>query len=177
MTSRPSETPAASDDDETEVVRFAPESNFRDQVAQAFEEIAAAVRSVLPAARIDHVGSTAVPGSLTKGDLDLCVAVAAEEFPAADLLLAARMGRNEGSDRTDIFSAFCTVAGNGVAVGVQLVVAGGASDDFVRWRDRLRASADLRSEYDALKRAFDGRPMDEYREAKSAFIEEVLRRP
>jgi GrpB-like predicted nucleotidyltransferase (UPF0157 family) len=37
----------------------------------------------LPGARVEHVGSTAVPGSLTKGDLDICVIVEGGQFERA----------------------------------------------------------------------------------------------
>jgi len=38
---------------------------------------------MIPTAEIEHVGSTAVQGSLTKGDVDVQVRVAAAEYPAA----------------------------------------------------------------------------------------------
>ena len=46
---------------------------------------------------------------------------------------------------------------------------------FVAWRDLLNTNPELRAEYDALKRRFEGAPMDDYRAAKSAFIERHLR--
>ena len=42
--------------------------------------------------------------------------------------------------------------------------------------DALRRSAELVAAYNALKQQFDGKPMDAYRSAKSAFVEDVLRR-
>ncbi|MFN8587362.1 MAG: GrpB family protein [Candidatus Eisenbacteria bacterium] len=156
-------------------VHFAGEDAFRDDVAAAYAEVGGELRALLPHACLNHVGSTAVPGSLTKGDLDVCVCVGADAFAAADQALAHVFARNEGSTRTPTFSAFeCTV--HGVPVGVQLVVEGSADDVFVAWRDLLRADPGLRTEYDALKRRFEGAPMERYREAKSAFIEERLGR-
>ncbi len=154
---------------------FAPEEAFRDDVAAAYAEVGAELRALLPHACLNHVGSTAVPGSLTKGDLDVCVCVSAAAFAAADQALAHAFARNEGSTRTPTFAAFeCSV--HGVPVGVQLVVEGSADDVFVAWRDLLRADPELRAEYDTLKRRFEGAPMERYREAKSAFIEARLGR-
>lgn len=158
----------------SERVSFAPERAFRDDVAAAYEEVGGALRALLPCACLNHVGSTSVPGSLTKGDLDVCVLVSAAAFADADAALARAYARNEGSDRTSTFSAFVADA-HGVDVGIQLVVEGSTDDVFVAWRDLLNTNPELRAEYDALKRRFEGAPMDDYRAAKSAFIERHLR--
>ena len=84
----------------SEFVSFAPEREFRDDVAAAYEEVGGALRALLPRACLNHVGSTSVPGSLTKGDLDVCVLVSAAAFADADAALASRYARNEGSDRS-----------------------------------------------------------------------------
>lgn len=38
-------------------------------------------------ARLDHVGASAIPGALSKGDLDICVVVEASEHAAAVVVL------------------------------------------------------------------------------------------
>ncbi len=43
----------------------------------------AGLRVLLPEAELDHIGATAVPGALTKGDLDILVRVSPPAFPAA----------------------------------------------------------------------------------------------
>ncbi len=60
---------------------------------------------LLPAADIRHIGATAVPGCLTKGDLDIVVRVSDEAFKEADAALASNYVSNEGSIRTNSFSA------------------------------------------------------------------------
>lgn len=157
-----------------ERVHFGAEADCREDVAAAYEVVGGMLRELLPHACLNHVGSTAVPGSLTKGDLDICVLVSEAAFAAADAALAGVLARNDGSDRTPTFSAFSTAA-CGVEVGVQLAVEGSADDMFVAWRDLMRARPDLREQYDALKRRFEGAAMDDYRAAKSAFIERHLR--
>ncbi|MBN8911371.1 MAG: GrpB family protein [Rhizobiales bacterium] len=162
-----------------------PESDFslhpdhdraRADAERLFERIAAELRRTLPAsADIRHIGATAVPGCLTKGDLDIVVRVAAEDFCAADAALAARFARNVGSKRSESFSSF-EDGSTSPHLGIQLTTAGGEDDYFHLFVDALRQDPELVTQYNALKRDFDGQPMDIYRAAKSAFVTRVLSR-
>lgn len=141
-----------------------------------FEQVERELKAVLPpSADVRHVGATAVPGCLTKGDLDIVVRVAAEAFAEADRALAARFARNEGSKRTDSFSAFEDASAT-PHLGVQLTVAGGKEDFFHLFVDALTACPQLLDRYNSLKRSFDGQLMVEYRQAKDAFVLAVLAR-
>lgn len=158
----------------TETFRLAPSQTAAASAAVAFERWRLCLAAPLPeSADIEHVGATAVSGCLTKGDLDICVRVDRAEFAAADAALAALFARNDGSIRTDAFSAFAAVEAD-PPLGVQLVVRGGELDVFVRFRDALRADPALVAAYNDLKVGFDSRPMDDYRAAKAAFVEKVL---
>ena len=160
--------------DEPEFLLHPEPARARAAADALFERIAAILRAVLPAgADIRHVGSTAVPGCETKGDLDIVVRVPAVDFAAAEAVLTARLTRNTGSVRTDTFAAFedATTAPH---LGVQLAVIGGPFDDFHRFEAALRRDASLVERYNVLKMQFHGRPMDEYRAAKDTFIAEVL---
>lgn len=148
----------------------------RVEAERLFARVEEELRSLLSApADIRHVGATAVPGCLTKGDLDVVVRVEADAFVEADRALSVRFPRNDGSKRTDSFSAF---EDSGVVphLGIQLTVVGGADDYFHLLADALRRDPVLVDAYNALKVRFDGQPMDTYREAKSAFIRDVLAR-
>ena len=145
-----------------------------DAAERAFARLLGHLRAVLPPdADIEHVGATAVPGCDTKGDLDIAVRVAPGDFKAADLVLSGMFERNFGSGRSESFSAFKD-DGAVPPLGVQLAVRGSPTDVFVRFRGLLLADAGLVARYNALKRAYDGRGMGEYRAAKSAFIEAAL---
>ncbi|MFE3575677.1 GrpB family protein [Lysinibacillus sp. NPDC059133] len=52
------------------------------------------MKELLPEADIQHVGSTAIPDSVTKGDLDIQVRVSAEQFSIAVELLSNLYDRN-----------------------------------------------------------------------------------
>lgn len=59
-------------------------------------------------------------------------------------------------------------------MAIQLTVENGPHDDFLLFISELKASEELRKEYNALKRAYDGRLMSGYRDAKFEFIDRVL---
>lgn len=140
-----------------------------------FEEVRGELGSLLPAsAEILHVGATAIPGCLTKGDLDVVVRIACSDFGAAEAQLAHRFARNGSSASTEDFAAFEDRART-PHLGIQLTVEGGAFDLFHRFAAALRADPELVQSYNALKRRYDGRLMEQYRAAKDDFITHVLR--
>jgi GrpB-like predicted nucleotidyltransferase (UPF0157 family) len=146
----------------------------REAASRLFVAMSQRLRSKLPvAADIRHIGATAVPGCLTKGDLDIVVRVAPEDFQQADACLADMLDRNEGSLRSATFAAFEDQSAV-PHLGVQLVASGGPQDFFHLFVAALIASPALVQDYNALKARFDGRPMAEYRRAKDAFVARVL---
>jgi GrpB-like predicted nucleotidyltransferase (UPF0157 family) len=167
--------PSASEMGE-DVVEFVNEGEIRATVAEILGGLCRELAKLLPAATIEHVGSTSIPETVTKGDLDVCVLVDQTELHAADGILAGRFARNIGSDRSESLSSFVDPSRR-VAVGIQLVARGGAEDFFVRWRDLLRGSPALRDAYNDLKRRWHGRSHGDYRQAKSEFIERTLASP
>jgi GrpB-like predicted nucleotidyltransferase (UPF0157 family) len=158
-----------------ERVHFVDEAEVRALAADAFDEHRRRILAILPEADVQHVGSTAVPGSLTKGDLDIQVRVKAEHFPEADVALARHYERNVASTHSATFSSFKDDEAE-PPLGIQLTVAGGPEDFFVRLRDFLIATPEINERYNELKRKFEGATMEEYRAAKSAFVEEMLQR-
>src|SRR5688572_2454533 len=89
-----------------ERVTFVEESQIRGQVQRAFRRYRRRLQRLLPRAEILHVGSTAVPGSLTKGDLDIQVRVEREAFRETRRTLAQHFARNTGSTATSSFASF-----------------------------------------------------------------------
>jgi GrpB-like predicted nucleotidyltransferase (UPF0157 family) len=158
---------AASD---TSLLALVSEPAVRARVAVLFERERRRIAAALPDAQIEHVGATAIPGALTKGDLDLNVRVAGARFAAAEAALAGLYARNTASDHSATFAAFTDDA---LDLGVQLTAIGSAEDFFLRQRDRLLADPRLCAAYDDLKRRFAGQRMVDYRAAKEAFWREV----
>jgi GrpB-like predicted nucleotidyltransferase (UPF0157 family) len=154
-----------------EPIALVREEEIRERVAGVFARRRAEFEEMLPGARIEHVGSTSVPGSLTKGDLDICVIVSGEEFERASRVLADRFVVHQPENWSPTLASFTAPSEDGIDVGVQLVSAGSPDERyFVGWRDRLRADPELRAGYDELKRRHRDGGMDAYRAAKEKLI-------
>jgi len=160
-------------DSEPERVSFLPEPHFRSRVSQRFEQLKGELEALIPGADIQHVGSTAIPGSLTKGDLDIQVRVVAASYPVAKERLAEIYDVNVGGFAADDAVSFEDYSGT-PSVGIHVTVIGGSADTQWLFRDFLAGSESLRQEYDDLKRQFEGGSMAKYREAKERFVMRVL---
>jgi GrpB-like predicted nucleotidyltransferase (UPF0157 family) len=130
-----------------------------------------------PAARrIEHVGSTAVPGLAAKPIVDILVAVEDPDheaafvpaLEAAGYVLRVREPEHRML-RTPQLDVHVHVWRDGSSeVG-----------RHIAFRDRLRASAEDRAAYERLKRSLAQREwddMNDYAAAKGALIEEIMRR-
>jgi GrpB-like predicted nucleotidyltransferase (UPF0157 family) len=158
----------------TDVVYFSNTPCIFTKADNLFNATVERLKGVLPSADFQHIGSTAIPGSLTKGDLDIVVRVPPEDFDEAEHCLAALFERNYGSTRNRVFSSFQDRMSD-PELGLQLVAIGSEFDHFHTWRRLLEGDIQLRHSYDELKRRFQGRSIKLYRDAKAEFIDNVLR--
>ncbi|MFK3938555.1 GrpB family protein [Alkalihalobacillus sp. NPDC078783] len=130
------------------------------------------IQRLIPNADIHHVGSTAVPNSLTKGDLDFQVRVKQDDFQPAKQSLLSLYELNTGSSQTSFFSAF--EIDDTLPIGIQLTVIDSEIDHFWKVTKYLIENPTIQEQYNQLKRSNNGQPMDNYRQKKSAFIESIL---
>lgn len=146
------------------------------------ERLAAALGSL--ARRIDHNGSTSVPGLAAKPIIDIQISVAALT-PLAPLIdPLAPLGYVHMPHPDDAFCPFLhRPAAWPHTHHVHFVEAGGREERrTLAFRDYLRAHPDAAREYERLKRelaaltdAGDRSSREAYATAKTAFIERVLR--
>ncbi len=156
-------------------MRFRDEHEFRGVVSEAFHRHRTLIVAALPRAEIEHIGATAVPGALTKGDLDLLVRVSKPDFALASERLRSLYQVNQSENWSEGFASFRETPEDEVPVGVQLVVANGLDDRlFISWREYLRNDPDLLERYNSFKRAQTGAEPDAYIEAKAKFFEAIL---
>jgi GrpB-like predicted nucleotidyltransferase (UPF0157 family) len=128
------------------------EQVIRARVGAVFERQEARLAELLPRARIEHVGATAVAGSLTKGDLDICLVVDPAESVAAVDVLSGAFSVHQPENWTAGLASFIAPPEDGVVIGIQLVAAGGEEERwFIGWRERLRDDPGLRARYDRCK--------------------------
>lgn len=157
-------------------VNFLKSEEYQPLANRVYSELKEKLGFDLPAAQIEHIGSSAIPGCLSKGDLDIYVAVPALDFSNAIKKIES-LGFNvkQNTERTE---ELCPFEGSGfpLDVGLQLVARGSKFEFFLTFRDVLLNDERLRDEYNRLKQRCSGFEADEYRKVKSAFIDELLAR-
>lgn len=154
-------------------VSFQMSDALYESVTQLLEEQRQNLIELVPGTNIEHIGSTAIPGLLTKGDLDILVRVSVSQFHVAIEQLKQRYKVAQPHNWTDTFASFKDDSGE-IPVGIQLVVNGGAEDVmFRRHQALLKGDAALRQAYNALKQRFEGRSGDDYWQAKDAFFKKL----
>ncbi|MCY8232498.1 GrpB family protein [Priestia endophytica] len=157
-----------------EKVYFQAEYVFREAAETLFLEEKAKLKVLLSHAEIHHVGSTAIPGSLTKGDVDIQVIVNQEDFNSAKEILVKYYDINSGSVSDDTFISFKDDNRN-PPLGIQLTVRNSSLDIFWKITDVLRENENLRQQYNQIKREFNGESMEKYREAKARFFINLMK--
>ncbi len=149
---------------------------------ERFEEICSRIAPALGdlAARIEHVGSTAVPGLASKPIIDLDILLhAADDLPAVVLKLKALGYKHQGTLGIPGREAFKSAAHD---IPHHLYVCLPDGPEYARhiaFRNFLRTHREDAEAYSNLKRYLSGRfsiDRDAYTQAKTEFIEEVLRK-
>ena len=136
------------------------------------------------AIRIDHNGSTAVPGLAAKPIIDIQISVASLTPLAPLVARLTPLGYVHVPHADDAFCPFLHRPATWPHTHhVHLVEAGGVEERrTLAFRDHLRAHADAAHEYERLKRALaqrtdanDPTSREAYATAKSDFVERILR--
>lgn len=157
-------------------IELKPVEALRSQIDCVLARELPRLRQLAPKAVIEHIGSTAIPGTLTKGDVDLVLRISTSDF--ADVIAALRQiyAEAQRENWTADFASFKDDQTGPLPFGIQVVVRGTENDDFLRLRDLLRTDAAARSRYNAVKQAHAGDDADAYWRAKDRLIRELLTR-
>lgn len=156
-----------------ESVYFLNEELIRAEVEKIYHTQRSLILTSIVEADVQHVGSTAVPGSLTKGDLDIQVRVQPETFATASKVFSSIYDVNKESDCTECFMAF-KKEGLQFDLGIQLSVIHSPYDIFWKIRDFFLKHKEWNVRYNALKTSFQNKNMSDYRSAKNAFFERLI---
>lgn len=153
---------------------FLPEQ-FSQELSKIIGELKRDVLAVLPNCEVEHIGSSAIHGAISKGDLDILVRVDKNSL-SGSIQKIEQLGFTikENTLRTDNLCMLVTSKYCGTDVAIQLIANGSEFENFVKFRDLLNSNPDLVKKYNCLKAACTGIPADEYRAKKSKFIESVL---
>jgi GrpB-like predicted nucleotidyltransferase (UPF0157 family) len=147
-----------------------------------FAELGSELRAGLGdvALRIDHIGSTAVPGLAAKPVVDIQVSVAAFEPLTAFKQPLERLGYVYRAGNPERTKRYFREPPGRRRTHVHVRRAGSFSEQWaLLFRDYLRTHADVAAEYEAVKRRLAIRFRQDrhaYTEAKVPFMWEVIRR-
>jgi GrpB-like predicted nucleotidyltransferase (UPF0157 family) len=159
-----------------EVVAYDPA--WPERFAELGRELRAGLGDV--ALRIDHIGSTAVPGLAAKPVIDVQVSVASFEPLAAYRQPLERLGFVYRADNPERTKRYFREPPGRPRTHVHVRRAGSFSEQWaLLFRDYLRAHREVAAEYGALKRRLALRFRDDrkgYTAAKEPFMWEVIRR-
>lgn len=145
-------------------------SQFSTRAEEILEEWSALISTKLEFLSLEHIGSTAVEGALTKGDIDLYLEVPASEHPAAvETLVKMGLTVAEDSHRDE---SLCMLKHTDFAI--QVVAKGSKYEFFKEFRDLLINDQTLLANYNQLKIASANLDSTTYRANKAQFIESVL---
>ncbi len=154
-------------------------SEWDERAPAVAEQLRELIEHVSPGSRVEHIGSTAVPGCAGKGIIDLLVSYAEGGLESVKRGLASlgfqpQAGRDPFPEDRPMRIGACASFGSGWRVHAHVIAADAAECGVLRgFRDRLRASRALMNAYVAEKRAIVAHGVRdglEYSNAKDAFI-------
>jgi GrpB-like predicted nucleotidyltransferase (UPF0157 family) len=154
---------------------FLPSQSYLQKIATLFEKHRTKILHLVPTAQVEHIGATSVPNLLTKGDLDLQVSVALQEFDRAIALLQTEYCNHQLENWTESYASFKVEEGSDIPVGIQLVIQDSQSDIFVKSRNLLLAQPEKVEKLNYLKQFQADGDMDTYIDRKGEFFTKLLK--
>lgn len=100
------------------MIDLIPESSVRSRTRLLLDLLSADILEMVPGAQIEEIGSTSIPGAITKGDLDLLVLVEENRFTQAKDTLTQVYETNE-MEPISLFASFKGCR-EGTDFGIQL---------------------------------------------------------
>jgi GrpB-like predicted nucleotidyltransferase (UPF0157 family) len=151
-----------------------PPSDYQPLAHRVFNEVRVVLQRALPNARIEHVGSSSVPGAISKGDLDICVSVLATDFKSGLERLQV-LGYTIKNDtlRTEQL-CMLEASRKDISLAIQLIEKDSEFEFFHKFRDALLANPALVDRYNEMKLKFSSQGSQTYRDEKAKFIRSVL---
>ena len=155
---------------------FLEPEQYQKKCAQLFNSYQKDISTLLPFARIEHIGSSSIPNAISKGDLDIYIEVKPEQFEVAiEGLKTLNFIEKQNTLRTHELCMLESLNNDDVAF--QIVATGSKFTFFLTFRNKLIASPTLVDEYNQLKLQCSHLDHDQYRAIKSDFITRILKHP
>jgi len=153
-----------------QIVKFFRTVDISEKIDTLFKSEKQKLGELFPDADIEHVGGSAIPEALSKGDLDINIRVSLDNFEAAAKILKTLYEINQPKNWSKHFASF---KDDSRQLGIQLTVIDSPEDFFVAQREYLKSHPEVLSELNALKEKFEGKDMNEYRKEKGEFFERL----
>ena len=155
------------------ILRFIEPSKYQEKCEALYRNFKDRIEAIVPTALIVHIGSSSIPGLISKGDLDIYVGVEeSEHADSVEKLTDAGYTIKKDTLRTE---QLCMLETENRNVALQIVARGSKFDRaFLSFSERMRSSEALKERYNQLKRESIDLSETEYRERKAKFIESVL---
>lgn len=152
---------------------FLEPEQYQQRCAQLFNSYQKDISTLLPFAKIEHIGSSAIPNAISKGDLDIYIEVMSEQFKfAIERLKTLNFIEKQNTLRTHELCMLESLNNDDVAF--QIVVTDSIFTFFLTFKNKLISSPKLVNEYNELKLQCSHLDPDQYRTIKSDFINRVL---
>jgi GrpB-like predicted nucleotidyltransferase (UPF0157 family) len=152
-------------------VKFFKPHHFQAENEFLFIQYKTRLLMALPDAQIEHIGASSIPGSLSKGNLDIYIAVDSEQHEQAISIIK----EFRFVSKSDGLPTGLCILENGSVV-IQLVKKGIEFEYFLNFRDALKKNHSLLQKYNHLKYFCTGLIEEDYHKMKSLFIEDVLKK-
>lgn len=152
---------------------FLESEQYQQKCIQLFNSYKKDISTLLPFAKVEHIGSSAIPHAISKGDLDIYIEVMPEQFEfAINQLKTLNFIEKQNTLRTHELCMLESLNNDDVAF--QVVVADSVFTFFLIFRNKLIDSPRLVHEYNQLKLQCSHLDPDQYRAIKSDFINRIL---
>ena len=102
-------------------VALKPADDLRPTAGLIVEDIRARLAALVPGLEVHHVGATAMPAAVTKGDVDVVVRVSSAQFSALVEALKPSFTEKQRENWTPEFASFGDESSYALPVGVQVV--------------------------------------------------------
>ena len=137
-----------------------------------YYEIRKQILSVCSNIEIIHIGSTAIPGLQTKGDLDINVRVQKIDFwDVINIIKNTGYYELDGTLQNDDLRHLKPIKTFNIDTAIQVTTIGSEYDTFVLFNEILLANKNALKDYSNIKKLYGVVSDDEYRNKKSVIIQ------
>lgn len=156
------------------MMKFFPANIYQHELKLLFDKYKKQILLLLPNARVEHIGSSAIPNAYSKGDLDILICISKTEFEKTiESLKNLNFREKKNTLRTEDL-CMLEAMNSEKDVAFQIITKDSFYLNFLTFRDILSSSPYLVDQYNQLKIACLGFEEDDYRKVKATFIEKIL---